>query len=312
MAFDYFAAEEVEIAVIETGMGGRLDSTNIINPLASVITNISLDHMTFLGDTPALIAKEKAGIIKKEVPVIIGESDHQTDPVFLSVAARLNAPITFASECYSFLFSTLSADQKRIWRFTKCQGEILQLVSDLTGDYQEMNLKTLLCTLDRLKEVGYRIDDEVINKGLSTVIPSTGLRGRWETLGANPRIICDTGHNEAGIRQVLRQIDQVPRKKLHMIWGMVNDKDITHILPLLPKDANWLFTRSSVPRSLDPELLAEQAEAYGLKGTAFTSIREALDQARMDAGPDDLIFIGGSTFVVADALALFPSNETNS
>jgi len=310
MAFEYFDREKVDIAIVETGMGGRLDSTNIITPLLSIITNISLDHMHFLGDTPALIAKEKAGIIKPGIPVVIGESDHQTDPVFVTAATKSGSEFSFASGCFQLLFSTLNFDGKRVWRYKNASGEYIQVISDLTGDYQEMNIKTVLCSLEKIKKNGFSISLEAIQEGLANTCSVTGLRGRWETLGANPRIICDTGHNEAGIRQVLKQINQLPWKKLHMIWGMVNDKDITGILSFLPKNAVWYFARASVPRSLEADLLKEKAMNAGLSGMAYRSVQEAVSEARKAAGPDDLIFIGGSTFIVADALALFPSPET--
>ncbi|MFZ5942393.1 MAG: bifunctional folylpolyglutamate synthase/dihydrofolate synthase [Bacteroidota bacterium] len=312
MAFDYFARSHVDIAVIETGMGGRLDSTNIITPLVSVITNISMDHTAFLGDTPALIAKEKAGIIKQGVPVVVGESDPQTDPVFLSVASSLEASLTFASEEYQLQYSTLGIDQRRIWRYKARNGEAFQVSTDLTGDYQEMNLKTVFTTLGILKGMGVAVTPEQLASGLKQVVPSTGLRGRWETLGANPRILCDTGHNEAGIRNVFRQLGMIPFRQLHVVWGMVNDKDISHILPLLPASARWYFTRASVPRALDPVVLRDKAKAFGLQGAVYDTVKDAVEAARREALPDDLIFIGGSTFVVADALPLFGEEEDRS
>ncbi len=310
MAFDYFARQKVDIAVVETGMGGRLDSTNIITPVLSVITNISMDHTAFLGDTPALIAVEKAGIIKEGIPVVIGESDPQTDPVFLAAAAKKNSHLTFAAGKYRFLYSTMNNEQKRIWRYHSADQDQIHITTDLTGDYQEMNLKTILTAIEKLRDTGYTLNEEAVQKGLSQVCLNTGLRGRWEILGANPRIICDTAHNEAGIRQVFRQLEMLPKKKLHVVWGMVNDKDISHILPLLPADACWYFTRASIPRALDAEILRKQAAGAGLKGVAFDTVGLAVEAARAAAAPEDTIFIGGSTFIVADALPLFHSPET--
>jgi len=310
MAFDWFARQKVDAAVIETGMGGRLDSTNIIRPVLSVITNISLDHTEFLGADIASIAREKGGIIKEGVPLVIGRSHPQSDEVLYSMARERKAPVIAADRRYEARFSTLNSDgimQVRIGRPGEQPGgpgdpPRRTIPCELTGAYQHENIITALVSLEQLQERHWEISEDRILDGFSTVVRSTGILGRWQTVGTNPRSICDTAHNADGIAAVIRQIRQIPWKKLHMVWGMVNDKDPDRILPLLPREARYYFTRSSVPRSMDADSLAERAREYGLTGSPFPGVAEAYRAAQAGAGPDDLIFTGGSTFVVADLL----------
>jgi dihydrofolate synthase/folylpolyglutamate synthase len=303
MAFDWFARQKVDAAVIETGMGGRLDSTNIIRPVLSVITNISLDHTEFLGDHPASIAREKGGIIKEGIPLVIGRSSPDSDKVLYSIARERKAPVVAADRRYEARFSALSSDgtmQVRIGMPGDPSGRTIPC--ELTGAYQQENIITALVALEQLQKLHWEISEDGILDGFSTVIRSTGILGRWQTVGTNPRSICDTAHNADGIAAVIGQIRQIPWKRLHIVWGMVNDKDPDRILPLLPREAIYYFTRSSVPRSMDAGSLADRAREYGLTGSPFPGVAEAYRAAQAGAGPDDLIFTGGSTFVVADLL----------
>lgn len=303
MAFDYFASEEVDVAVIETGLGGRLDSTNIILPVLSVITNISMDHTALLGDSLGKIALEKAGIIKRNVPVVIGETHPQTSVIFEGKAREMDAPLRFADQLISAGYSMVSADQKQLFNIKDSNGTLFEnLKLDLMGLYQAKNICTLLCSVMELQQMKWNISGEHIRNGLENVTGQTGLAGRWQTIGANPRIICDTAHNEGGIREVVTQLRQVPHKKLHFIFGMVVDKDITGILALLPQDAIYYFTRARIPRSMSERQLMQMASFFGLNGAAYENVQSALEDAKMYAEKDDLIFIGGSTFVVAEVL----------
>ena len=307
MAFDYFAREEPDIAIIETGMGGRLDSTNIIQPELAVITNISHDHARFLGPTTRHIAGEKAGIIKSRVPVILGSMDPDLIPVFTERASALNAPLYRADQARELLFATQTPEELMNVRFrVPSTGETEAWQTDLMGSYQQENLQTALAALDVMRPKGWKLPPARVGAGLTGVIPRTGLHGRWETLGHNPRVICDTGHNSGGIRSVVRQLEQVPAKTLHMVFGSVSDKEPEEILALLPSHARYYFVRSSVPRSADPAVLKEKGVVYGLRGEKFERVEEGIRAARREAGPNDVIFIGGSTFVVADALSLLP------
>jgi len=280
MAFDYFANQNVDIAIVEVGLGGRLDSTNVIEPEVSVITNIGFDHTQFLGNTIASIAREKAGIIKKNAPLITATDNKEVETIFKSIASRLNAPV-YSIFDYSFI------DYK----------------NDLKGNYQQLNVKTALLALQILKEKGWSIPEESIRKGLSNVIANTGFRGRWEVLAKSPKVICDTGHNVDGIVQIVQQLKIEKYKQLHFVFGMVNDKDPGIILSLLPKNANYYFCRSSVPRSLPVEKLILESNNAGLKGNAFSTVESAFLNAMENAKENDLIFVGGSTFVVADLLS---------
>jgi dihydrofolate synthase/folylpolyglutamate synthase len=310
MAFDHFKSHHVDVAVIETGMGGRLDSTNIIDPVLTIITNISLDHTEFLGSDPASIAREKGGIIKEGVPLIIGRSEEPAEGILLSMAARLNSRTITASRLYDFLFNTLGVDGSMHLSVRKSSRDARQVhptqnyVCDLSGNYQIENILTVLTAIGELQRLGWQISTSHQKEGLARVKENTGILGRWQTIGHNPRSICDTAHNYDGIAAVMRQIRQIPRKRLHMVWGMVSDKDLETILPLLPGDALYYFTPSSVPRSMDARLLCRRAGDFGLKGKTWPGVQEAYLAARLAAGSDDLIFTGGSTFVVADLLEM--------
>jgi dihydrofolate synthase/folylpolyglutamate synthase len=303
MAFDYFASQNVDIAVIEVGLGGRLDSTNIIKPLVSVITNISLDHTALLGDSLGRIALEKAGIIKPFIPVIIGETHPQTTMIFEGKANENHSEIQFADQTLRADYSLISLDQRQLFNVRNSEGVVFEnLRLDLLGKYQSKNICTLLCAIQELSRQGWNISESNIRNGLENVCGLTGLSGRWQTIGANPRIICDTAHNEAGIREVVLQLRQLPFKKLHFIIGMVSDKDIAGVLALLPKEAIFYFTKASIPRALSEHQLMQMATFFGLNGAAYEDVPTALLDAKMYADADDLIFIGGSTFVVAEVL----------
>ncbi len=305
MAFDYFSREKVDVAVIETGLGGRLDSTNIITPVLTVITNISLDHTEFLGNELTSIAREKGGIIKEKVPLLIGRAEAPTEEVLRSMAREKEAPVLCASQLYEPRFRTLDQDGIMHLRIgLPGDAATLTVSCDLTGDYQQENIITALCAMEELQKLNWAIKDSHILKGFASVSTSTGILGRWQTIGHNPRSICDTAHNPDGIAAVITQIKQLAWKKLHMVWGMVSDKDRHAILSLLPPEATYYFTRSSVPRSMDEETLTLAAREYGLSGSSFSNVDEAYRAAQEEAGPDDMIFTGGSTFVVADLLLL--------
>jgi len=299
MAFDYFVKENVDIAVIEVGMGGRLDSTNVITPLVSVITNIGFDHMKFLGNSLPEIAAEKAGIIKAGIPVVIGETQPETREVFKQRAESLHSPITFADQHWQ-----VSGEPGRMVSITHDSGFSLDNVElPLNGSYQKKNLITVMETVRVINETSdVKMDKTAIEKGLSNVLINTNLQGRWQTIGNKPLTICDCGHNEDGIRQVLINIRQTPHKKLHFVFGMVNDKFRDPILEMLPKDAGYYFCKPDIPRGLDAEILAEDARKFGLSGEVYASVKQALDSARVAAAEDDLIFVGGSTFVVAEVV----------
>ena len=276
LAFDYFAKEQVDIAVIEVGMGGRLDSTNVITPLVSVITNIGFDHTQFLGDTLPKIAAEKAGIIKSNIPVVIGEYSEETKPVFLDKAKFENTPIYFAQDNPEVVY--------------QCA---------LLGDYQVYNKKTVLQAI-KLLQAHFAIDESHIIKGFKNVIQNTGLLGRWQILDKAPFTICDTAHNSHGLKIVLNQIQKYSFETLHVVLGVVNDKDLDSILPLFPKNAKYYFCKPNVPRGLDAEILKQKASDFGLFGKVFDSVSNAYEEALKIATKSDFIYIGGSTFVVAE------------
>lgn len=278
LAFQYFADSKTDINIIEVGMGGRLDSTNIITPLVSVITNIGLDHTQFLGDTLEAIASEKAGIIKPNVPVVIGEYVAETKPVFLAKADQTNSEIYFASDLIDETYP-----------------------SALLGDYQRQNKKTVLQTIRVIqnKEL-LNITEENIKNGFLNVIKNTGLQGRWQQLGENPKIICDTAHNSHGLKIVLNQLQKEKFEKLHIVLGVVNDKNLEEILPLFPKNAIYYFCRPNIPRGLDEKFLQEKAAELNLKGETYHSVSNAYHAAKGNSGTNDLIYVGGSTFVVAE------------
>ncbi len=280
LAFDYFAKQKVDIAIIEVGMGGRLDSTNIITPLISVITNIGLDHTQFLGDTLPLIAAEKAGIIKSNIPVIIGEYTNDTREVFISKAKQENAAIYFASDLIEENYP-----------------------SALLGDYQRHNKKTVLQTLKVLQSQNkFFISQENIINGFQNVINTTHLQGRWQILQKKPKVICDTAHNKNGLEIVMQQLQKELFSQLHIVLGVVNDKDLDEILPLFPQKAKYYFSKPNIPRGLEASILQEKASEFGLHGLIYDSVRIAYEKALQVASSDDLIYIGGSTFVVAEIL----------
>ena len=303
MAFDYFRAMQVDVAVIEVGLGGRLDSTNIITPEVSVITNISFDHMSLLGNSLPEIAAEKAGIIKYGIPVVIGETSPETSPIFEQFAKRMIASIEFADRNYHSDYSMQTIDGKQSLNIRK--SELLMypdLQLDLLGIYQRHNVPTVLQTIDVLNEKNWNLSEDNIRCGLENCVDNTGLMGRWQIIGHNPLTICDTGHNPAGIKLVVEQIKQTPYRELHMIIGLVNDKDQDEVLSLLPADARYYFTKASIPRATQPEELAEKAAKFRLQGNSYQTVPQALFAAKDNAGKNDLIFIGGSTFVVAEVL----------
>ncbi len=306
MAFQYFADEEVDIAVIETGLGGRLDSTNIIHPEFSVITNISLDHTQFLGDTLEQIAAEKAGIIKPNTPVVIGETNAHTKDVFIKKAIVENAPIIFADQQYKIKDSSLCSDEGRHFLnvlIKDCnEDNEFYIQSALKGFYQLKNIITTLAAIDILKINFDKINDVSIFYGFKEVVELTGLLGRWQCLSCKPLIICDTGHNVDGITEVLKQINTIKHKQLHIVLGMVNDKDIDTVLELMPKDAVYYFCKADIPRGLDQNILKEKAFAKQLNGFSYDSVKDALNAAKNAANVNDFIFIGGSTFVVAEVV----------
>ena len=300
LAFLYFKEEKVNVAVIEVGLGGRLDCTNIINPDLSVITNISKDHVQFLGDTPTQIAKEKAGIIKPETPVVIGETNnnYEVRNVFITKSKEVGTSIKFADEENEILHSFAQPQGGRKYQ-TRNWGVFN---GELGGDCQEKNTATILCAVQTLIEQGYNIKDKHVHEGIAKVCSLTGLMGRWQRLGNEPLAICDTGHNIGGMQYIVGQLASTPHERLHFVIGMVNDKDIDSILGILPKDAEYYFTQASVQRALSAESLAIKAGKVGLKGVVITDVKEAYMKARQKATKDDLIFVGGSTFVVADLL----------
>lgn len=303
LAFDYFSRQKVDIAIIEVGLGGRLDSTNIITPEISVITNIGYDHVQLLGDTLEKIAGEKAGIIKPEVPVVVGETHPETEPVFRNFGHNKNSTVYFADSEYKTEYSMLSMDGRQILHISKNGKPALQDVKvDLLGYYQQKNIPTVLKTIEILQENGWEISMESIYDGLKNAASSTDLMGRWQIIGNNPLIVCDTGHNEDGIKMIVNQIKNTAYKSLHIVFGMVADKDIVHVLQLLPREATYYFTRAALPRALDEKILAEQANLIGLKGESYPSVKEAFTTAVTNANKNDLIFIGGSNFVVAEIL----------
>lgn len=303
LAFDYFADQEVDVAVIEVGLGGRLDSTNVITPLASVITNIGFDHMNLLGDTLVKIGTEKAGIIKERIPVIVSQYQPEVAPIFNEKAKQLKAPISYGDKIYKTVGFTKNKEGLNVEVLNKKNNVTLNYQLDLGGTYQTKNILGVLTALEEIVKAGFIVSEENIKDGLKQVVKLTGLSGRWQTLNEKPLVICDTGHNEDGIKEVLKNIAATPHKNLHMVIGMVNDKEVTKVLSLLPKTATYYFTKASIPRALNENELATQAKALGLKGESFDTVQNAIETAKKKAKANDLIFVGGSTFVVADALS---------
>jgi dihydrofolate synthase/folylpolyglutamate synthase len=302
LAFWYFAKEEVDIAIIEVGMGGRLDSTNVISPELCVITNIGLDHTQFLGDTLPLIAGEKAGIIKQGVPVVISHTQQEIQFVFLQKAAEMQTNLIFADQQWEVTrIQNSDQDVSQLARFqVKGSAGTFELEFGLRGDYQRYNLPGILEAVEQMRNQGWNLTKEAVQLGLARVSEQTGLKGRWQILQTSPLTIADTGHNEAGILEVVNQLKKYRYSQLWMVIGMVNDKDISKVLDLLPKDASYIFCQANLPRAMDARLLASKAIEKGLTGQVISRVSQAVEFARKNAGSDDLIFIGGSTFVVAE------------
>ncbi|REG90319.1 bifunctional folylpolyglutamate synthase/dihydrofolate synthase [Algoriphagus antarcticus] len=334
MAYWHFVEQKVDIAIVEVGMGGNFDSTNVITPELSLITNIGYDHMQFLGDTLPLIAGEKAGIIKTNIPVVISETHEETKEVFIKKAQQMNAPICFADQKWKAV-KIYEEDGKAKYKVENCDSKLnltnesnwsvetqstatdvsnrsvetqttaknentFDLTFGLNGNYQRYNLLGILESVAQMRQLGWDLPDESVSEGLKNVIELTGLKGRWQTLSDNPTVICDTGHNEAGFREVLSQLETYTFAKLWLVLGMVQDKDISKVLSMLPKKANYVFCEAKLPRALPADQLAEKALSFGLTGEIVPDINEALAFARKNATEDDLIFVGGSTFVVAE------------
>jgi len=291
MAFDYFKKEKCAIAVVEVGLGGRLDSTNVITPEVSLITNISYDHKDILGDTLPAIAAEKAGIIKPGIPVVVSEYQEEVADVFNKKAAVENTSVEMAAN--RFYFDGKDVFDNGVLRFA-------DLTPELKGGYQTKNIPGVLLTIEKLKQRGFTISDAHIREGIAQAATLTGLKGRWQKLGDHPLMVCDTGHNEAGISEVVKQVNSLSFRHLHLIIGMVKDKDITSVLRLLPKQASYYFCQATIPRAMNATELCQRAAAEGLKGEVIADVNEAIRKARLAAREDDLIFIGGSTFVVAE------------
>ena len=302
LAFHYFAEQEVDVAIIEVGLGGRLDSTNVIKPQCCLITNIGFDHVNLLGNTLPLIAAEKAGIIKEKIPVVISQTQLDVLSVFNTKAQSLKAPIIFADKQYKVLSHDFQDGLLCVELLEKITNNTQHYKLDLTGTYQLKNLQGVLSCINSLKQKGFLIEEENILVALQHVKKLTGLMGRWQIISEKPLIIADTGHNEDGIKEVVKNIERYSYKKLHMIIGVVNDKDVTSILKLLPKNAIYYFCKANIPRALPEKELFELAKQHDLKGKKFNSVSMALSEAKKQAKSDDLIFIGGSTFTVADAL----------
>lgn len=300
MAFDYFAAQHVDIAVIEVGLGGRLDSTNIITPQLSVITNIGWDHMNILGNSLEEIAFEKAGIIKNRVPVVIGETIPESKDVFLQKAKDCNAPLALAQQMFTVQQFSTSADALSLSLIEKQSKNSLTYELDLPGIYQTKNLLTVLAAIRELQKMNWNISEEHIKSALKHTKQINGLHGRWELIRINPTLVLDVGHNEDGVKQIVRQLTQCTYKQLHIIIGMVKDKEISKVLALLPADAVYYFTRSHIPRALPEDELKKGAHTFGLKGESFDDVNIAIGKALQNANAEDLILVCGSVFLVGE------------
>lgn len=312
LAFDYFSNENVDIAIIETGLGGRLDSTNIILPELSVITNIGWDHSSLLGETLEKIAFEKAGVIKEKVPVLIGESQVHSKDIFMNQAKKKESDIYFADHTYKVLRSKQNLEAETfleltLQRLSDTSDQLssknqTQIISSLSGSYQAKNIVTVMSAIDIMKLRGYRLNNEGILRGFSAVIRNTGIQGRWQKISEKPYVFCDTAHNEDGIKQVIVQLQNIHYKKLHIVFGMVDDKETLNILSLLPTEAVYYFCKALVPRAQDDKILVQKAGQVGLKGKAYGTVLNAFKAACEAAAAEDVIFVGGSTFVVAEVL----------
>lgn len=298
MAFNYFAESKVDVAIVEVGLGGRLDCTNIITPDLSIITNISFDHTQFLGDTLAKIASEKAGIIKKGVPVVIGECTDETRPVFIEQAEKTGSPIILSDESSLVISSESNINNTRIYQTKPYKN----LLGELGGLCQEKNTNTILTAITQLNDLGYNLSEENVRKGFANVCELTGLMGRWQKLNNCPTLICDTGHNVGGISYIINQLKQQSYKRLHIVMGMVNDKDVSGVLAMMPKEAIYYFTKASVKRALNEDQLSTLGKAYSIHGMSYPDVIAATRAALEAATEDDFIFVGGSSFIVADLL----------
>lgn len=292
MAFAYFAEEQVDIAIIETGLGGRLDSTNVISPKLSIITNIGKDHMQFLGNSLKEIAGEKAGIIKTGIPVIIGEHQAETNSVFIEKANSVSTELTFAQDSFSAQWQGDAIEIKN-----NGQEYISELAFPLKGEYQLKNICTAICASNAL---GF--SPEIIKKGLCNFVKNTSFAGRWQILSQSPVVLCDTAHNQEGLVMVMKQLTEMDYKKLHIVLGVVDDKDLDKVLKLFPQNASYYFCKADIPRGLDANILSEKAHKHGLFGEVYPSVNNALEQAKEAANSDDLVFVGGSTFTVAEVV----------
>ena len=299
IAMQHFADNQVDIAVVETGMGGRLDSTNVVRPVLSIITNIGMDHMAFLGDSLQKIAVEKAGIIKEKVPVVVGKRQSETLEVFEQVVRNKDSKLIFAEDEVSIGENQLNVNGQIsfIWK-----GKKHELQSPFLATYQLENLRTVFFTAQYMSSLGFPISDQSISIGIQKVSSNMGFMGRWQLLQDKPLIICDTGHNVDGIGHVVKQLASMDYENLHLVWGMVNDKELDAVLSLLPKKATYYFCKANIPRAMDAHELREQALSFNLTGNAFPTVNDALSAAKKAASPNDLVFIGGSTFVVAEIL----------
>lgn len=305
LAFNYFSDEEVDIAVIETGLGGRLDSTNVIQPVVSLITNIGLDHTEILGDTLEKIATEKAGIIKRWAPIVISETHPETRQVFIDMAEQRLTECYFADQIFQVKKIYPLLDNTTNLRLDIDKGEepaFKHLELDLTANYQAKNILGVLQTIEVLKEKGYEIDENKIRTALKQVKHITGIMGRWQTISDSPLTICDVAHNADGITELLEQVAMTYHHHLHFVFGVVKDKDIAKVLSLLPKDATYYFCKADLPRALDATELQAKAAEFNLNGNVYPSVKEALDAAQGNAQMDDLVIVSGSTFVVAEVL----------
>ena len=300
MAMCWFKESNVDFAIIETGMGGRLDSTNIITPLLSIITNISADHTQFLGKTLEAIAHEKAGIIKPEIPVVIGETNPLTAPVFKEKAAENKSPIVFADELVKVIAETTPQDEARMNVTALVHGFSFKLNSPLAGHYQVKNIATVVAAMETLKSTYLEFENFALRDGINNTLKNTGLKGRWQILNTKPLTICDIAHNPDGIMQIVNQLARMNYNRLHFVLGVVNDKDIEEILKLLPGDATYYFCKADIPRGLDAQKLKALAKEAALEGENYDSVKLALEAANQNVLPNDLIFIGGSAFVVAE------------
>jgi dihydrofolate synthase/folylpolyglutamate synthase len=302
MAFDYFARQEVDVAIIETGLGGRLDSTNVVTPLLSIITNIDYDHQQFLGDTLPEIAAEKAGIIKLGIPVIIGQSQPETDAVFEKKARETGSPIQFADR--RFQVAPLRQNDSHVFYEVKENGKVLfkEMALNQLGPYQQFNLPTLLAAFYSLRKT-LNLEERNLTEGLKNLKALTGFQGRWEFISRRPRILIDSAHNQAGVNLMVQNLQSQKFERLFIVLGVVQDKELDKVLPLFPKNARYFFAKANIPRGLDAEILQEKAAAFGLKGKAYSSVRRALAAAKRKANPsDDLILVGGSIFTVAEVV----------